>query len=1085
MKDTGLEVKSYKLKALPTPPVPNAVLYIKADGDTNVTTYITDLNGVPYLLKDGSGGTGGIQTIVNTDGTISAVGTNNIQLNLSAGIKSIINSALQPGSNISELVNDEGYITLSDIPTQVVNIQSTPTPTNVVIDNSAGTDATILSATTTNAGVLLPSEKVKLNNLSNVNSGDQTSIIGISGTKSQYNTSLTDGDFLFVGDVTNYTDEQAQDSVGTILIDTTTIGFTYNDSTPNISATVKPNSITPIELSDNINLTEFVNNAGFETTAQLNTRDTNNRNRVNHTGVQTISTITNLQSSLDEKENKSEKNTANGYAGLGADGKIFSNQLPALAITDTFVVNSQAQMLALTTAETGDIAVRIDLNKTFILKGTNYSLLGDWQELITPTDSVNSVFGRTGNIIANFGDYNTNLVTETTNKNYQTDDQKLYNDVTSSIQTQLNNRPLDTNVLHKIGNETKTGNLDLIGELSVDSGIKITGGQPTVTTTPFLTTTEIDGTQGKIDPVNLPLSDSSKNYTDSKIPTNYSKIVYVDNVNPNSATIFDLNNPPTVNDNALKTDASNLYIGTDGSAWVYNSVTLNYVTKTVTAATSNFYLSGTTIDAGNNKNSAIERSGTVGGSDAILDNHFIPKGQADLTFVKKQTIFTSLPVGGIVIDANKRYNITDGIIKPSLTGNVDYFDVEIVSNPEDGDSLVIDLTDFPWIQLQGGGFSETPANYYTLETNEVSGFLKQHLTLMMWRRGNLFISNSMNTIPTNEILFTSSINVNNTYVDVIFNKTILSAGLVLGNFSKTFTQNSDTATNITLTSVSDSSGVAISTNTNHIRVYFTITGAPLGLATFTLTAASLTDFLGNTQTSVVSPSVSILDSISALSNVLAYWREGFGDNTTGTATKTDVKNGKILSALGYANPSLASNRWTFNGTSQGMKIQDGTINTLINANAKDFQIHYKGSWLNASSARIVNLVRIADATNNVWNLVFKSATADLLLNIVDNSAHTLSQDTGYDATLSQDYIVSIKFYQSSGNKIDIYIYNGTTWLTYLNIDASTIVASNVDALFVGMRTIGGSTTSYYNVGFKSMVIGNSSANFDAIRTGLL
>lgn len=457
----------------------------------------------------------------------------------------------------------------------------------------------------------------------------------------------------------------------------------------------------------------------------------------------------------------------------------------------------------------------------------------------------------------------------------------------------------------------------------------------------------------------------------------------------------------------------------------------------------------------------------------------------NLPFVKKQTIFTSLPGGGIVIDANKRYNITDGIIKPSLTGNVDYFDVEIVSNPEDGDSLIIDLTDFPWVQLQGGGFSETPANYYTLETSEVSGFLKQHLTLMMWRRGNLFISNSMNTIPTAEILFTSAINTNNDYVDVIFNKTMVSTGLVLGNFSKTFTQNSDTATDVTLTSVTDSSGSAISGNTNHIRVYFTITGTPLGLATFTLTAASLTDFLGNTQTTVVSPIVSILDSISALSNVLAYWREGYGDNTSGTATKTDVKNGKIISALGYANPSLASNRWTFNGTTQGMKIQDGTINTLINASAKDFQIHYKGSWLNAASARIVNLVRIADPTNNVWNLVYKTAAADLLLAIADNSAHALSQDTGFNATLSQDYIISIKFYQSSGNKIDIYIHDGSTWLTYLNLDASAIVASNVDALFVGMRTINTSTTTFYNVGFKSMVIGTSSANFDAIRTGLL
>lgn len=40
--------------------------------------------------------------------------------------------------------------------------------------------------------------------VSGTNTGDQTSIVGISGTKAQYNTSCSDGDFLFVGDVTAF-----------------------------------------------------------------------------------------------------------------------------------------------------------------------------------------------------------------------------------------------------------------------------------------------------------------------------------------------------------------------------------------------------------------------------------------------------------------------------------------------------------------------------------------------------------------------------------------------------------------------------------------------------------------------------------------------------------------------------------------------------------------------------------------------------------------------------------------------------------------------------------------------------------------
>lgn len=80
---------------------------------------------------------------------------------------------------------------------------------------------------------------------------------------------------------------------------------------------------------------------------------------------------------------------------LDGSGKLSTSVLPAIAITDTFVVASQAAMLALT-AEVGDIAVRTDLNKSFILKTAGASVLANWQELLTPTDVVTSVAGKTG-----------------------------------------------------------------------------------------------------------------------------------------------------------------------------------------------------------------------------------------------------------------------------------------------------------------------------------------------------------------------------------------------------------------------------------------------------------------------------------------------------------------------------------------------------------------------------------------------------------------------------------------------------------------------------------------------------------------
>jgi hypothetical protein len=152
--------------------------------------------------------------------------------------------------------------------------------------------------------------------------------------------------------------------------------------------------------------------------------------RANHTGTQTASTvsdfdtqvrtsrldqmaaptaalplnaqkITGLADPIDPQDAvtlnyiTTEKGAVNGIASLDGSGLVPTAQLPALAITNTSVVASQVAMLALT-AEIGDIAVRTDLNKSFILTATPSTSLVNWQELLTPTDSVLSVDGNTG-----------------------------------------------------------------------------------------------------------------------------------------------------------------------------------------------------------------------------------------------------------------------------------------------------------------------------------------------------------------------------------------------------------------------------------------------------------------------------------------------------------------------------------------------------------------------------------------------------------------------------------------------------------------------------------------------------------------
>jgi len=94
---------------------------------------------------------------------------------------------------------------------------------------------------------------------------------------------------------------------------------------------------------------------------------------------------------------KATRGAANGVASLDAGGKVPSAQLPALALTDVFVVASQAAMLALT-ADPGDWAVRTDESKTYVLSASPATTLGNWVEILFPV-AVSSVNGQTGDVV--------------------------------------------------------------------------------------------------------------------------------------------------------------------------------------------------------------------------------------------------------------------------------------------------------------------------------------------------------------------------------------------------------------------------------------------------------------------------------------------------------------------------------------------------------------------------------------------------------------------------------------------------------------------------------------------------------------
>jgi hypothetical protein len=86
---------------------------------------------------------------------------------------------------------------------------------------------------------------------------------------------------------------------------------------------------------------------------------------------------------------------ASGVCPLDSSSLIPAQYLPSITVHDTFVVSSQSAMLALP-AHQGDVAIRTDVNETFILVSGSAATLGNWAQLLSPTSPVTSVNSLTG-----------------------------------------------------------------------------------------------------------------------------------------------------------------------------------------------------------------------------------------------------------------------------------------------------------------------------------------------------------------------------------------------------------------------------------------------------------------------------------------------------------------------------------------------------------------------------------------------------------------------------------------------------------------------------------------------------------------
>jgi len=163
--------------------------------------------------------------------------------------------------------------------------------------------------------------------------------------------------------------------------------------------------------------------------ATANSSDVTLLNRANHTGTQAISTVSGLQSALDAKESSSNKNAANGYAGLDANGKILTSTLPASIVGSLNyqgLWDASLNSPTIPTAALGNkgFYYRVSVAGVTTINGISSWNIGDWivsngttWEKIKTRDSVTSVAGKTGAVTLSKSDVALGNVDNTSDSN--------------------------------------------------------------------------------------------------------------------------------------------------------------------------------------------------------------------------------------------------------------------------------------------------------------------------------------------------------------------------------------------------------------------------------------------------------------------------------------------------------------------------------------------------------------------------------------------------------------------------------------------------------------------------------------------
>jgi hypothetical protein len=162
-----------------------------------------------------------------------------------------------------------------------------------------------------------------------------------------------------------------------------------------------------------------------------------------------------LTDGLALKLNIAKLGVANGVATLNSSGIIPSSQLPPVTFSSNYVVASDADMVALSAATVGSIAIRTDINKNYVLNSMPASILANWIELLTPAAPVQTVNGYTGSI---------NLAKSDIGLSNADNTSDLSKPVSNATQAALNLK-LDAN---QLGTASGVASLNALGKIPTD-----------------------------------------------------------------------------------------------------------------------------------------------------------------------------------------------------------------------------------------------------------------------------------------------------------------------------------------------------------------------------------------------------------------------------------------------------------------------------------------------------------------------------------------------------------------------------------------------------------------------------------------